>query len=94
MADHWPLVEKGPSLLTKLVARAEQHQHNPGAVADLISTARLLRRGISHAKDDLEEYSATPLDAPTQCRCGATDEHCLPIELERQTWELPPLEQL
>jgi hypothetical protein len=48
-----------------------------------------LRKDRRRALLDLARYAAVPSDAPLECRCEDRQNHSLPHELDRQTFEIP-----
>ena len=83
LSEAIPLVKKGPAALEELTDLAEKH-----LTQELIEAHKALSAAIRLATLNLESYLATPLDAPTQCRCGTTNMHSLPEEFAEQAVQI------
>jgi hypothetical protein len=67
---------------------AESQASPPRRAREALDLARHLRRAARSALDELARFAPVPVDAPKSCRCGQTDNHSLPPDLETQSIEL------
>lgn len=80
--DRRALLREGPSTLNALLTEAGRS--TPERAASLLSLAEGVRRFILGCRDELEQWAAIPVDAPSQCRCGSTEHQSLPEGLAVQ----------
>ncbi len=87
LTDRIRLLDELDGEIDKLMRLAERlPKEEVGLFGEVVQMGKMLRIQRSRALADLGRYAAIPPDAPTVCRCGTTERHALPVELERQSW--------